>query len=155
MTVLGRLLPAQIDNKHAGHPAALWLLGLFVALKLLMSVNSLLNTEAVAVGADGFPLDTFGPAAARAVLMLFALLSLDQLVLGLVAVTALARYRAMIPLVYLMLVAEHLARRFIVSSYAVPRTGTSPIGWYVNLGLLALLIVGLVLSLIPRRREAA
>lgn len=155
MTLLRRLLPPQIDNRLDGRPAALWLLGLFVALKLLMSVNSILNTESVAVGADGFPLDSFGPAAARAVLMLFALMSLGQLALGMVALTALVRYRAMVPLVYLMLVAEHLARRFIVSSYAVPRTGSTPIGWYVNMGLLALLSVGLVLSLIPPRREHA
>jgi len=155
MSILGRILPRQVDNRLAGHPAALWLLGLFVALKLLMSVNSLLDTEAVAVGADGFPLDAYGPAGARAALMLFALLSLDQLVLALIALAALIRYRAMVPLIYVVLLGEQLARRFIVSSYAVPRTGSGPIGWYVNMGLLALLTLGLVLSLLPRRREDA
>ena len=76
---MNRLFPTQVDNRFEGHRAALWLLGLFVALKLAMSVNSLLNTAAVASGADGLPLDSFGSAAAQTVLMLFALLSLGQM----------------------------------------------------------------------------
>ncbi len=68
MSILGRLFPARADNRFDGHRASLWLLGLFVALKLVMSVNSILNTESVAAGADGIPLHGFGPAAAREIL---------------------------------------------------------------------------------------
>lgn len=150
-SVLSRLFPDHVDNQFDGYRASLWLLGLFVALKGVMSVNSILNTQSVAVGGDGIPLDSFGPAAASAVLMLFALMSLGQLMLALIALTALVRWRAMVPFIYFLLIGEHLGRRFIVQSYAVARTEGIPVGVYVNYALLALLVLGLILSLIPRR----
>ncbi|MDQ4088124.1 MAG: hypothetical protein M3177_08990 [Pseudomonadota bacterium] len=151
--MLDRLFPRQIDNSFGGHRAALWLLGLFVALKLVMSVNSIVNTASVAVGADGFPLDSFGPAAARAVLMLFALVALGQLALAAIALTALIRWRSLVPFIYLILLVEHLARRIIIQSYAVARTESGAGGGYLAYALLALLTLGLVLSLLPARRR--
>jgi len=150
--MLHRLFPARADNTFHGYRAALWLLGIVVALKLVMGVNSILNTESVAAGADGLPLDSFGPEAARTVLMLFALTSLGQLMLAVIALITLVRYRALVPLIYAVLLGEHLVRRFIVQSYEVARTEGISAGGYVNPGLLTLLAVGLVLSLIPGRR---
>ena len=151
--MLKPLFPRQVDNTFGGYTAALWLLGLFIALKLAMSVNSMLNTAAVAAGADGLPLDSFGPAAARAVLMLFALVALGQLMLAVIALVTLIRYRALVPFIYLVLLGEHLARRFIVQGYAVERIEGTPVGWYVNAGLLTLLTIGLVLSLTSGRQR--
>ncbi len=156
MTIRDRLFPRQADNRFGGYHVALWLLGLFIALKLVMGLNSILNTRSVAAGADGIALDSFGTAAAREVLTLFALTSLGQLTLALVALTILIRYRAMVPFIYLVLLGEMLARRLIVQSYALPRTETTSAGWYVNMGLLILLSLGLALSLIQTRsREPA
>lgn len=151
--MLNRLFPRQADNRFEGYRAALWLLGLLVALKLVISVNSIFNTASVAAGADGIPLDSFGPAAAREVLLLFALMSLGHLFLELIALTALIRYRALVPFIYLVLLGEQLARRSIVQSYSVAGTESTAVAWYVNYGLLALLTLGLALSLIPARRR--
>jgi hypothetical protein len=153
-SMLGRLLPKQADNRFAGYRAALWLLGLYVALKLVMGFNSIFNTASVATGADGIALNSFGPAAAREVLTLFALTSLGQLTLALIALTILIRYRALVSFIYLVLIGEHLARRAIVQSHALARTDTASTGLYINLGLLALLAIGLALSLL-RARSAA
>lgn len=153
--MLNRLFPRRVDNRFDGYRAALWLLGLFVALKLVMSINSIFNTASVAAGADGIPLDSFGPAAAREVLELFALMALGQLALALVALTILVRYRALVPFIYSVLLGEQLARRFIVQAQEVAGSGSSPVGWYVGFGFLALLTLGLVLSLIPARGGSA
>lgn len=152
-SMLARLFPRQADNTFHGYRAALWLLGLFIALKLAMSINSILNTASVAAGADGLPLDSYGPAPTQAVLMLFALTALGQLTITVFALTALIRYRAMVPFIYLVLLGEQLARRFIVQDYSVVRTEGISAGSYVTLGLLALLTLGLVLSLIPSRQR--
>ena len=153
-SLINRLFPKQFDNRFEGHRAALWLLGLFITLKLIMSLNSIFNTASVASGADGIPLDSFGPAAAREVLTLFALLALAQLSLTLIALAALIRYRAMVPFMYLLLLGEQLARRAIIQSYAVPR-GDSPAAVSVLVyGLVALLMLGLLLSLIPAKRQS-
>ena len=151
--MLNRLFPRQADNRFDGHRAALWLLGLFVALKLVMSLNSIFNTASVAAGADGIPLDSFGPAAAREVLTLFALMALGQLALALIALAVLIRYRALVPFIYLVSLGEQIARRFIVQAHEAARTESSPAVGYVIYAVLALLALGLVLSLIPARRR--
>lgn len=109
-------------------------------------VNSIINTRTIVTGADGIPLDAYGPGGAQAVLSLFALLALGQLTLAVVGVIALVRYRAMIPLVFLIFLAEHLARRGLLALNPIDRTDGAPIGLYINLALAAVLLAGLVLS---------
>ena len=153
--MLDRLFPKHVDNRFEGHRAALWLMGLLIALKLVVGFNSIFNTALVAQGADGIPLDRFGPDAAREVLALFALVALGQLILGLVALAALIRWRALVPFLYLVSLVEMLARRLIVQTHDVARAEASPIAWYVTWGVLGLLALGLLLSLIPARRETS
>lgn len=151
MIIMKRLLPERFDDNFAGHRSALWLLGLIVVLKALMGGNSILNSTEVASGADGIPLDSFAPEAAREVLLLFELVGLGQLVLALLGAVALVRYRAMVPFVFLLLLAEQVARRLIVFANAIEPTRSFSPGFYINVGLLALLLLGLALSLWPRR----
>lgn len=153
--MIERLFPEQFDKRFEGRRAALWLLGLIIALKLIMSVNSIFNTEAVASGADGIPLGNYGADAARQVLILFAMVALGQLILALTALVALIRYRAMVPFVFLLLIADHIGRRLIVSSNAVEQAQRLAPGFYINIGLLALLVAGLALSLWPRGGRGA
>lgn len=143
-----RLFPRQADNRFGGHRAALWLLGLYVVIKLAMSFNSIFLAARVAGGADGIQLDSFGPVAAREVLTLFSLTGLGQLALASVALTILLRYRALVPFIFLVLLGEALARRLIVQGYAAARADAGAVGFYINVGLLALLVAGLVLSLL-------
>jgi hypothetical protein len=149
--MLSRLFPRQADNRFEGLRPALWLLGLLIFLKLAMSLNSIFNTESVAAGADGIPLASYGPAAAREVLLLFALVALGHLALTLIALAALIRWRALVPFLYLVLLGEQLARRAIARSYAPPGAQGTDIAWVVNYGLLTLLLLGLALALIPAR----
>jgi hypothetical protein len=58
----------------------------------------------------------------------------------------LVRYRAMIPLMFALLVLEYLSRRPILLFLPIVRSGPPP-GSVVNLALLAVMIVGLALSL--------
>jgi len=148
--MLGRLFPRQVDNRFDGHRAALWLLGLVIALKLIMSANSILNTEAIVTG-DGIPLDSFGAAAAREVLTLFALMALGQLALALVALTVLVRYRALVPLICALMLAERLAGRLIIQTHAEAAVGAPPIVWIMAIALPTLLGLALLLSLVPAR----
>jgi hypothetical protein len=87
-----------------------------------------------------------GPASAQAVVSLFAAWGLGQFILCLLCIGALARYRALVPFLFVLLLLEHLSRRLIFLVMPIVRTGT-PSGFFVNLGLLALIVVGLPLSL--------
>jgi len=144
--MFNQLLPRQIDNTYRGHKLALWLFGLLLAMKIAMSLNSIFNGYTVATSADGIPLDTFTLAGARTVVSIFAIWGLAHLMICLLGVLVLVRYRSMIPLMFAMLLLEHVSRKLILLFLPIIRTGTPP-GFYVNLVLLALMIVGLALSL--------
>lgn len=151
--MLDRVFPRQVDNRFEGHRAALWLLGLYIGLKVAMSLNSIFNTARVASGADGIPVGSFPPAAAAEVLTLFALTGLGQLGLALIALAALIRYRGLVPFIYMVLLGEAVARRVIVFSYAAERTDAGSTAFYINVGLIVLLALGLALSVVRRGSE--
>jgi hypothetical protein len=141
-----KILPRQVDNTYRGYKLALWLFGLLVLMNTSISLGTIFNGRDAASSADGIPLDTFTPAGARAVVSLFALWGLSQLMICLLCIVVLVRYRAMVPFMFALLLLEHLSRRLILQIMPIATTGTPP-GYFINLGLLALMIVGLALSL--------
>lgn len=140
------LFPQRADNACRGHPLALWCFGLVVLVKLGISLGSIFNGYGAATSADGIPLDTFPPGAAQTVLALFALLGLANLIICLVCIVALVHYRALVPLMFALLLLYQASRRIILYFLPVPRTGAPPVS-AINLSLLAVMIVGLMLSL--------
>jgi len=148
--VFNPLFPRRIDNTYRGYRLALWFFGLAVLMKVGISLACIFNGRVAASSADGIPLDTLTPAGAQAVVSCFAIWGLSQLVIGLLCVLVLVRYRAMIPFMFALILLEHLGRKLILHVLPVPRTGTPP-GSAVNLVLLGVMIVGLALSL--RRRD--
>ena len=112
--MFNQLLPQRIDNTYRGYRLALWLFGLLLVLKVVMSLNSIFNSYNVATTADGIPLDSFTPAGAQTAVSLFALSAFSRLVISLLGILALARYRAMVPLMLALLLLEHLGRTLIL-----------------------------------------
>ena len=147
--MLNRVFPQRFDNNYRGHKLALWLFIPIVLIKVGISLSSIFDTYNVVRSADGIPIDAFTPRGAEAVVSVTTLLGLSQFLLASLGVLALVRYRAMIPLMYVLLLVEYLAKKWILLVKPIVRTGTSP-STYVNLVLIALLIVGLVLSLRTR-----
>lgn len=143
--MLERLLPRTIDNVYRGHRLALWLFVPVVALKMAIALGTIFNGRTSARMADGIPLDSFGAAGAEAVVALFAIWGLAQLVFGALGVLALTRYRAMIPFMFTLFTLEHLARRVLLLAHPIQRNPAA--GPFINLGLLAMMLVGLALSL--------
>jgi len=143
------LFPQRVDNTYRGYKLALWFFGLLVLMKLAISLNSIFNGYSVASSADGIPLDTFTSAGAQAVVSIFALLGLAHLMICLLCILVLVRYRTLIPFMIALLLLEYLGRKLILHFLPIAKTGTPP-GFIVNLVLLALMIVGLALSLRSR-----
>ena len=148
-----KLLPRQADNTYGGHKTALWLLSLFLLMKIGIGLASIFNGHDAASSADGIPLDTFTPAAAHAVVTLFALLGIAILMLCLVCILVLVRYRALVPLMFAIFLLEHLSRKLALLLLPIERIGGSE-GSVVNLAILAILVAGLCLSLWQRSGSA-
>ena len=152
--MLKQFLPSTADNTFRGQKLALWLLGLVALLKGVMGLNTIFNTRSVAISADGIPLDTFTPAAAQAVVSLFALLGLSNLVISLLCIVALVRYRALIPALFTFLLLEYLSRRLILHAMPLVNTAT-PTATIISFVLPILMIAGLALSLWSRADQRA
>ena len=148
--MLDHLLPRTIDNTYRGHKLALWLFALLVLMKVAMSLSSIFNGYSVLTSADGIPLHTYPAAAARTIVALFALLGLAHFIICLLSILVLVRYRGMIPFMFALLLVEQLGRKLILQLMPIVRIGTPPAS-AINLAVLALMIIGLGLSLWRRR----
>jgi hypothetical protein len=152
--MLDNLLPRQPDNRFRGHRLAIWLFGLVVFVQAGQALMCIFNGHYAASSPDAIPLDTYSAESAQTVVTLFALLGLLRLVICIVCVLTLLRYRTMIPLMFALLVLEYVGRRLILHFLPIARSGTAP-GSVVNLSLLAVMIVGLALSLRSNRQGPA
>lgn len=148
--MLSRLFPRQIDNAYRGHKLAIWLLALVVFLKAIQGVQSIFNTRSVMENADGLSLANFDATGTALLLSLFALLGLYLLIVPLLSALAMIRYRAAIPLMYLILLLLYGVSRLVQLLHPVPRADAHPVGYYVNLAILGLTLLGFVLSLLNR-----
>lgn len=148
----GSLLPSKPHDGYEGRSPALWILALILLLELVIGFRSVFDAHAVATAADGIPLDMYGAAASRTIVSLFALLGVSRLVLGVLGIVVLLRYRALVPFVYALLLADALGRRLVLRFWPIPRSGGTG-GSVVTLTLLALMVAGLALSLWRRRAK--
>ena len=145
-----QLLPPRADNNYTGHKVALWLFALVVLIKAAIGIGSIFNGYQAASEADGIPLSTYPAAAAQAVVSLFALLGLLHLIICVICVVVFVRYRAMIPFMFALLILEFLSRKLILLLMPISRSDAAP-GTIVNLALLAVMVIGLALSLRGQR----
>ena len=148
--MLRALFPPVIDNTFRGQWLGFWLLAPVLFLKLAIAVGSLVAPRQ-ANSADAIDLSSFSPAALQAEATSTALLGLLHLAIGLFAVLAMIRYRAMVPLIYLWLIAEFLGRRVVLGLYPIDRAAGASSGAIVNIVLVSLMVLGFLLSLWRRR----
>jgi hypothetical protein len=147
--VLNRILPTRIDNRYRGHPVGLWLFVPISLVKLSTSLTHLLKHDGGAQSISTIPLDTYPPSAAQNVISLFARLGLEQLLLASIFLLVLLRYRALIPLMYLLIVAHFIGGKITAQFKPLVLAGTSGVSTpFLIVAILS--VVGLILSLIGR-----
>jgi hypothetical protein len=109
--------------------------------------------------ADRIPVDTYGAEPTSVILYVFASWGLALFLLSLFTIVVLIRYRAMVPLICLLLLLEQAGRRLvlaplhpIIRSEAEAQAISS--GAWVNWALTAALALAFVMSLVSRRTKA-
>jgi len=148
--MLHLLFPRVIDNRFRGQWLGYWLLAPVLFLKFGIALASIFAPRQ-ANRADAIDLSTYSGAALRDAATSTALLGLLHLSIGLLCLLAMIRYRAMVPLMFLWLLAEFIGRRLVLELYPMDRVAGPSSGSFVNLALVAMMVLGLALSLWPRR----
>lgn len=150
--MLRRLFPPQFDNVYSGQRIALWILAPVLLFRTMIGINSMVVPRLVASTADGIPLQSFGSIAAADVIQMFAHVGLFYFLLSALGWLALIRYRSMVPLIYLLIVLEQVGNKLLQLLYASPAPEAAGVttGALMVRAVLALAVVGLVLSAVPR-----
>ena len=155
--MLSRIFPKQADNAYRGHWLALVLFALVSGLKGTQGVVSVADTRGVVSGADGIPLDTYGAAAGDTVVALTALLGFNLMLVAVLSFIVLVRYRTLIPLMFVLWLIVYFGSRAILFVNPIERAAASPtafagqpIGFWVNMAILAMTVIGLLLALRQR-----
>jgi hypothetical protein len=125
MSLLHRLLPERIDNRYRGHPLGLWLFVPITLQRIALSFTHLFKADGGAQSISTLPLDSYPASAAQNIIGLMARMGLEQFVFAVILVLVLFRYRAMLPLMYVLLVAHYLASRGVSQMKPLVLAGTS------------------------------
>jgi hypothetical protein len=155
--MLARLFPKTAGNAdYRGWRAAIWLMAPVVLLRAAQGINVVLDTSEVAKNADGIPIDTYGAAGSETATALFALSGIAYLLLAVLGIVVLVRYRALLAFLYLMMLLDVGIAKIVIAMHPIARAGAATVGGFalgpaINDAILAALALGLVLSLLARK----
>ena len=140
------VLPKEINNTYQGRKIALYLFYLFTILTLVRSLIHVFAPDGGAQTIATIPLDSFSNEGASAVILIFSLWGLSQLIMGMFYVIVCLRYKSLIPLMYLFILFEYLMRLILGVLKPIETTGTAP-GAIINFIFPPLVIILFLLSL--------
>jgi hypothetical protein len=146
------LLPAKIDNTIRGSQIPFYVFALYAVVSLVRSCIHLLAPDGGAGSIAGMDLSVAG---ADGIIFAFALWGSSQLILAVIQLLVVFRYRSFVPFMYLMLMLEVLLRDLVGQMKPVTFAHTPPgaIGNQLTLPLTALML-GLSLWSAYRRGSA-
>jgi hypothetical protein len=147
--MLQRLFPATVDNRFRGHPAALWLFVPLVLMKLALGVAHMLRFDGGAQSVSHMPLDAYPDGAAQNIIGLMARMGLEQFLLGGLFLVVLLRYRALVPLMYAVMVLHYVGAKLVAAHKPLALAAASGAGT-MHLVIAVLAVFGFVLALAPR-----
>jgi len=133
------LLPAKVDNTLGGSQIPLYIFALYTLVSMVRSCIHLLAPDGGAGSIAGMDLSTAG---ASGIIFAFGLWGSSQLLLALLQLLVVIRYRSLVPLMYLLLVLEVLLRVLVGRIKPVTFAHTPPgaVGNQVGLPLALLLL---------------
>lgn len=152
--ILSRLFPAQFDNVFRGNRIALWVFYALTALTLWRSQHHVFAPDGGAQSIATIPLDSYVQGGADTVVSVFALWGLAQLGMAFIMLLACVRYKAMIPLLWLLILFEYAGRLLLGFYKPIETIETAP-GQTGNIVVPVIAVLMLIMSLIPRKNGGA
>jgi hypothetical protein len=137
------ILPKTIDNSIQGTKVPFFVFAMYAILSAVRSCIHIFTADSGAGSIAGMDLTVSG---ANGIIFAFGLWGSSQLLFAIIQLIVVFRYRALIPLMYLMLVLEILLRQLVGIMKPVTFSHTPP-GAIGNQLVLPLAIIMLVLTI--------
>jgi hypothetical protein len=137
------ILPKTIDNSIQGTKVPFFVFAMYAILSTVRSCIHIFTADSGAGSIAGMDLTVSG---ANGIIFAFGLWGSSQLLFAIIQLIVVFRYRALIPLMYLMLVLEILLRQLVGIMKPVTFSHTPP-GAIGNQLVLPLAIIMLVLTI--------
>lgn len=150
--MLGNLFPKQLSNTYQGKAIAKWIFAAMTALTIARSLVHIFLPDGGAQSIATIPLEDFTANGAAAVIHIFALWGLSQLLFGLVYIIVFWHYQVLIPLMWLFILVEYSGRMLLTIAKPFEIVGTAP-GAIGNFIFIPLALIMFVLSLTPRKKR--
>jgi hypothetical protein len=141
--LIGLILPPQIDNTIHGSKIPFYVFALYAIVSTARSLIHLLATDGGAGSIAGLDLSVSG---ANGIIFAFALWGSSQLILALIQLLVVFRYRSLIPFMYILLALEILLRELVGKMKPVTFAHTPP-GAIGNQLILPLALLMLAIAL--------
>ena len=129
-----------------GNPIAKWVFVLSTIVTIARSLVHMFSSDGGAQSIATIPLDNFTANGANAVVLIFALWGLSQLLIGIIYGIVLWRHQALIPLMYLLMIFEYGMRIVLGAIKSIETTGRAP-GVIGNFIIIPVALIMLILSL--------
>ena len=140
---LKMIFPEQIDNNFSGHIIAQHI---FIFLTLLTLARSLVHMFFTDGGAGSIASFDISVQGGSNIVSIFYLWGLSQLIIGIIYILVILRYKSLIPLMYILFVFEYVGR-LLVTYYKPLETLATPPGEVGNIIFVPLGLIMLYLSL--------
>lgn len=150
--ILAMLFPKEITNRFSGQKIALYVFIPLTSMLIFRSCMHLLAPDGGAQSIATIPLDSYSAGASANIIAIFSQWGLSQLLLTVLFILVLVRYRSLIPLFYLLFAVEMFGRMAVGHFKPVVTLETAP-GAASNLPLLIAALAMLVLSLMPSKSK--
>jgi len=128
MSLVDKIIPSPADNTYRGHPIAYYL---FMLISIMTVIRSLIHILAPDGGAQSIASVNLNVEAGDSIVSMFAFWGLSQLMMGIVFLIVIFRYRSLIPLMWLFIFVEYVGR-FLIGHWKPLATERIPPGAYVN-----------------------
>ena len=146
-------LPAKIDNQVRYPRLVVLVFALVTAVSLWRSQHHIFAPDGGAQTIAGIPLDAFSDAAAANIITLFALWGTSQLLIALLFLAVLIRYRSLIPVMFVVTAFEYAGRLLIGIYKPLQGLVDPPPGALINLPVVILSLAMITLCVLAKSRQ--
>jgi hypothetical protein len=150
--MITKIFPKTIDDTYKGYKLALYF---FCAITAVTLIRSLIHIFAFDGGAESIatiPLNQYPKDAVSTIIFLFSLWGSSQLIIGLIYLIVLLRYKSLIPLMYVLLFAEYTMRLVLGHVKPIVILGTAP-ATFANYIMIPLSVILFILSIQSREKN--